>query len=189
MEFEQALKQRRTIRFYEQKAVSRDDVRDLLEAARVTSSAGNLQKLRYVVVQEPQLAEALFKETAYAALVKPRRNPVWGVTAPQTFIVVNCPAPVGPMNYADAGAAIQSMQLAATAKGLGCCWLGAINKPNIHKLLDLAETTEVLFVLAVGYPAESPVMETATSGVAYYLDEANTLHVPKLPVDAVTQWR
>ena len=94
------------------------------------------------------------------------------------------------MTYADAGAAIQSMQIAAYEKGLGCCWLGAINRQNLHGILGLAEKQQVLFLLAVGVPDEQPVSEDITDpkDVNYYLDDANRLHIPKLTVDAITKW-
>ena len=94
------------------------------------------------------------------------------------------------MTYADAGAAIQSMQIAAYEKGLGCCWLGAINREKLHGLLGLQEKQEVFFLLAVGVPAEQPVSEDITNpeDVKYYLDDNNRLHIPKLTVDAITRW-
>ena len=56
-------------------------------------------------------------------------------------------------------------------------------------LLDLPGERRVLFLVAVGYSGESPVMEEAKDGnVAYYLDENDRLHVPKLPVDEISTW-
>ena len=41
-------------------------------------------------------------------------------------------------------------------------------------------------MIALGYPAESPVSEDAVDGsVRYYKDESGTLHVPKRPLDEV----
>ena len=106
------------------------------------------------------------------------------------FIAVIGPTDANSMTYADAGAAIQSMQIAAYEKGLGCCWLGAINRQNLHGILGLAEKQQVLFLLAVGVPDEQPVSEDITDpkDVNYYLDDANRLHIPKLTVDAITKW-
>ena len=186
----EALKARRTIRLFKQAAVSSDDLRDMLDAARQTSCACNGQLLRYVVVKSSDDVKKVFEQTAWAGLVKPRRTPVWGVSAPAAFIAVIGPAEAGSMTYADAGAAIQSMQITAYEKGLGCCWLGAINRQNLHGILGLAEKQQVLFLLAVGVPDEQPVSEDITDpkDVNYYLDDANRLHIPKLTVDAITKW-
>ena len=186
----EALKARRTIRLFKQASVSSDDLRDMLDAARQTSCACNGQLLRYVVVKSSDDVKNVFEQTAWAGLVKPRRTPVWGVSAPAAFIAVVGPKDANSMTYADAGAAIQSMQIAAYEKGLGCCWLGAINREKLHGLLGLQEKQEVFFLLAVGVPAEQPVSEDISDpkDVKYYLDDNNQLHVPKLTVDAITKW-
>ena len=73
----EALKARRTIRLFKQAAVSSDDLRDMLDAARQTSCACNGQLLRYVVVKSSDDVKKVFEQTAWAGLVKPRRTPVW----------------------------------------------------------------------------------------------------------------
>jgi hypothetical protein len=48
----------------------------------------------------------------------------------------------------------------------------------------------VLYLLAVGYPDESPVMENiqADAPTKYFLDKNNRLHVPKYTINAITKW-
>ncbi len=187
----ETLLRRRTIRFYKQVDVARKDLEDLIDVARTTSSASNSQLLRYIVVHTPQLAQEVFKHTAWAALVKPNRTPVWGVSAPRTFIAVIAPVDAKPITFADAGAAIQSMQALATHKGLGCCWLGAINRQRLKEIFKLNDAQQVLFLLAIGVPDEKPVSEDVDSPdkVDYYLDDKNVLHVPKLDAKSVATWR
>lgn len=184
------IRSRRTIRFYEQKPVPEQVLRDMIDGARCTSCASNSQKLRYVVVTSPDLVKAVFDETAWAGRVTPRRTPVWGVNAPAAFIAVTSPTPVGPMTQADAGAAIQSMQLIAWEAGLGCCWMGAIKRPQIQEILGIESTMDVMYVVAVGYPAEQPVSEDVddVEKTGYYLDDNDCLHVPKLSAEAVARW-
>ena len=43
---------------------------------------------------------------------------------------------------ANAGAAVQSMELAAADTGLGSCWLGAFEKTKVEKILDLPASDE-----------------------------------------------
>ena len=190
MEIEKALKERRTIRFYQQKPVPTEDLRFMIEAARQTSSASNLQRLRFVVVTTPSTVQEVFSKTAWAGLVKPRRTPVAGVTGPAAFIAVTVPENANSIVAADAGAAIQSMQLAAWSRGLGCCWIGSIDKAAMKQILQVPEGREVMFVVSVGYPAESPCSEDVHSvdKLAYYLDETNRLHVPKLALEEISIW-
>ena len=191
MSLSDALTKRRSIRFYRQQPVEHEKLNDMLEAARQTSCACNFQRLRFVVITSPELAKQVFAQTAWAGLVQPRRSPVWGINAAQTFIAITAPAPVQPIVQADAGAAIQSMQIAAYENGLGCCWLGAIKRPELHKLLQLDDSVEILYLLAVGYPAEHPVSEdvSAPDKVSYYLDDNDLLHIPKLTKDVLATWK
>ena len=192
MDFSELLQRRRTIRRFAQRPVADADLRALLEAARLASSAANLQPLRYVVARTPQLVAQLLPLTAWAARVQPRRNPVLGQSAPAAFIAVTAPADAHPVwTQADAGAAIQSIEFAATDRGLGCCWLGAIQRKPIAELLQLPPDRQLLYLVAVGYPDEQPVHEDAPSAdhIGYYLDENDRLHVPKLTADQNTVWK
>lgn len=191
MDIQMALKERRTVRFFQQEPVPDQDLAELLDAARVASCGGNKQRLRYQVVRDRKLAERVFAQTAWAALVQPRRNPQWGSTAPLHFIAVLAPVNGGSVCHADAGAAIQSMQLLAFAKGLGCCWLGAIQRDKLQEILEVPADMQVLYLLAVGYPAEAPVSEDvpAEAPLAYYLDEQQRLHVPKIHRDELAIWK
>ena len=191
MEFCELLKKRRTVRRFKQVQVFDKDIRYMLEAARLASCGGNVQKLRYIVVQDKQLVKDIFENTAWAGLVSPKRSPEWGKNAPLTFIVVTIPRDAEGVIQANAGAAVQSMEYAAVDAGLGACWIGAYKKENVEKILELPEHEEALYLLAIGYPDEEPVQEDIDSGesMKYYLDDEDVLHVPKFKIDAITQWR
>jgi len=191
MEFSAVVKGRRTIRRFKQIPVQKSELRVMLDAARLSSSAGNMQPLRYIVIQEPELVSGVFENTACGGLVKPRRNPEPGKTAPLTFIAVVGPRDGSNLMHTDAGAAIQSMILAAYSIGIGCCWIGAFKRENVDKILNLPENRSVIYLVAVGYPDESPVQEDISAGMSekYYLDDNDVLHVPKFSVDAITDWR
>ena len=190
MEFSELLKKRRTIRCFKQVQVFDKDIRYILEAARVVSCGGNVQKLRYIVAQDKQLVKDIFENTAWAGLVSPNRSPEWGKNAPLTFIILTS-SDTGGVIQANAGAAVQSMEYAAADVGLGACWIGAYKKENVEKILELPEQEETLYLLAVGYPDEEPVQDDIDSdeSMKYYLDDKDVLHVPKFKIDAITQWR
>ena len=184
MEFDDILK-RRTIRFFRQEPVPEAEIRYMLDAACLAASGGNRQPLRYLAIRRPELVKAVFDHTRYAALVKPRRSPEWGRNAPTAFVAI-----CAPENAAvDAGAAVQSLAVAAWNHGIGCCWIGAFDHAEVNALLGNPEPP-VLYLAALGYPAESPVAERipADASTAYYLDERDTLHVPKYTAEAVTTY-
>ena len=193
MELEQALKERRTVRRFTQTPIPEEELRSLIDAARLASCGRNDQRLRYIVVRTPEIVNTLFTYTAWAGSVAPRRDPVPGVSSPTAFIVVVGKNEVAqtPLLQADCGAAVQTIQLAAWGKGIGCCWMGAIDRQKIHDLLEMPEEDAVLYVIALGYAAEKPVSEDIDDPqkVKYYLDDEDLLHVPKLTVDAITSWK
>lgn len=190
MEFSELLK-RRTIRLFRQEPLAAEDFRALIHAARLAPSASNKQRLRYIVVKEKELVEQILPNTAYAALMRPKRDPEPGKTAPVAFLVVQSSAEPSQHIYADAGAAIQSIEFAAWERGIGCCWLGSFKQEKIAEILSIEKPDQILYLVALGHPAESPVSEDIPEGAStdYYLDDTDTLHVPKYAIDAITTWR
>ena len=192
MEFKTVAQRRRTVRFYQNKPVAEEHLLQLVDLARRAPSAANNQILRYTIVRTPDLVQAVFLHTAWAGRVKPKRTPEWGFNAPPAFIAVsavrNGAAPA-PMAYADAGAAIVTMQYAATDARLGSCWIGAFKAKEVTALLEIPAQEQLLFLLAVGHPAETPVQDEIEMGddVGYYLDTFAVLHVPKYSVRAITR--
>ena len=189
MDFEKLSAERRTIRRFRREALPDEEIRRLLDAARYASCASNRQILRYAVIRREPLLKEVFDRVAWARLVAPRRTPAWAVDAPPCFIAVIAPRDGGALVMADAGAAVQSMELAGWARGIGCCWFASFDPEKVSGLLKLPEDKRVLFLVATGYPAESPVAEEAAGGdVRYYLDGEDRLHVPKLPLNEIVQW-
>ena len=189
MEFRELLEKRRTVRLFEQRPVADEVLASLVDAARVASCSSNKQRLRYTVVREPEMVLKVLVHTRWAGLVQPHRTPVPGVTSPAAFIVVTTTEnELSESLCADAGAALQSIEFAATDAGLGCCWFGAINRKEIRDLLSCGP---IVYLAAVGYPAESPrrVDIPITESCAYYLDENGTLTVPKIKLEDILTWK
>ncbi len=181
MNFTEVLNSRRSIRRFKQDKIEDVVLLSLIDAATKAPSAGNTQPLRYFIIREKELLAQIFAQTAWGGHVRPARDPQLGVTSPTAFIAV-CTQNQGESasGSADAGAAIQNILLAATDLGLGSCWIGAFNKAKVNELLKLDKLT-ALYLVALGYPAEAPVMERINKGdsTKYTLDENDVIHVPK----------
>ncbi|MBE6356207.1 MAG: hypothetical protein E7058_03740 [Lentisphaerae bacterium] len=189
MNFAELVSSRRTIRRFEQRQLPDELIVQLIDAARYASCASNKQPLRYVVIREREAVRQVFETTRWAGMVAPKRTPEWGVDAPLCFIAVTIPAEMPLHLPADAGAAVQSMELAAWEKGVGCCWFASFDPQKTAQIIGLPPERKVLYLVAAGFPAETPVTEDAVDGnVAYYLDSQDVLHVPKLPVNEITSW-
>ena len=49
--------------------------------------------------------------------------------------------------------ALEHLMLAATAEGLGTCWIGAFFEEEVKKLLSIPDDVKVVALTPVGYPA------------------------------------
>ena len=56
----------------------------------------------------------------------------------------------------DSAIATEHIVLAALAFGLGTCWMHLFEPEKVHRLLNLPDTTIVVSLLSLGYPAQDP---------------------------------
>jgi nitroreductase len=158
---------------------------ELVEAARGAPAFANEQSLEYVIVDEPQICQELFKTLTWAWHVRPKRKPAPN-QRPAAYIVVLIDTGVKKESSVDAAAAIENILLAAWGKGIGSCWLGNLNREKIYQILGINEKYDINSVVALGKPAEKPVMEDAAGeDMKYYLDAQDVLHVPKRPLKRI----
>jgi len=190
MDFDEIVRTRRSIRRFKPEKIDRQIFLLLLESARCAPSAANKQPIEYIIVDEPQFTEQLFGQLSWAGYVQPRRNPA-PESRPAAYIVVLVVSKraLGDFGKVDAAAAIENIILTAWSKGIGSCWLGAIQRENIREILVVPEHFQIDSVIALGYPDEKPVMEDAKNdsdeGLKYYIDDSDKLHVPKRPLDSI----
>lgn len=187
MDAVEAIKTRRTVRLYEQKEISGEILLELVECARRAPAAANRQPLEYVIVSESEINARVFECLAWAGYVKPKRNPP-ADKRPVAYIIVLMNKSIGndKSNSVDAAAAIENVLVAAQSIGIGSCWLGAIDKDKIREICRVPEGVDIDSVVALGYPAETPVMEDCKDeSIKYYLDEDDVLHVPKRTLESI----
>ncbi len=183
-------RKRRTIRRYKQKPITKEQIEDLIDCARLAPSAANLQPLKYIAVNDETLIKNALKYLHWAGYVRPHRDPSEN-TKPTALILVCHDKKISNSGYVayDVGAAVQTILLSATDKGLGACWLGAIDKEPLRELFDIPLNWQLHCVIALGWPDESPVVEEAKNGdIRYYLDENDQLYVPKRNLLDVMRW-
>ncbi len=157
MDVLEAIRTRRSIRRYEPDPIPKEKLELLLEAARLSPSAGNRQPWRFIVVRDAELKRKLATECAWERL-----SPMRQVETARV-VIVGCglPAesiPVGSFDgyVVDVIIALQSVILAATSLGLGTCWIGAFYEERVREVLGIPEDVRVIALLTVGVPAESP---------------------------------
>jgi len=188
MDVWEAIKSRRSVRRFRQEAISTEALLKLAEAARCAPSASNRQPLEFVIVNTEEQTALVFAQLAWAGYVQPRRNPPAG-KRPVGYIAVliDPEKAMAQFGKVDAAAAIENILLTAQGMGIGSCWLGSINRDKLKEILEIPDKYDIDSVVALGYPDETPVMEDCKGdSIKYYLDDKDTLHVPKRALRSIT---
>ncbi|MCB2186567.1 MAG: nitroreductase family protein [Deltaproteobacteria bacterium] len=158
----QAIKNRRTIRKFEEKAVSEEVLNQLLEAIQMSPSWANTQCWEVIVVKDQARREAL-----QATLSKGNPATKALVAAPLLLVMAGKKESSGYYGGAvttkfgdwimfDLGIATQSLCLAGYALGLGSVVVGLFDQDAAAKALEVPAGYEVVAMVPMGYPAKSP---------------------------------
>ena len=153
MELMEAIRTRRSVRKYEDKPISDEMVREILDAAMMAPSAGNAQPWRFLVINEREKLDAMVELHPYIKMV----------TQAQLGVVV-C-ADLGLEKFPgywvqDCSAAMQNMLLAIHSLGLGAVWTGIYPMDDrvaaFKKMFNMPENVIPLGFAPIGWPAQQP---------------------------------
>lgn len=150
MELENVIKERRSIRAYEDRPIPEEKLRKVLEAARLAPSANNRQPWKFVVAKEGKRRQELAQAADYQTFVG-EAPLVIAAVATNTEHVMSCGVPSHPVDLA---IAVDHMTLAAVNEGLGTCWIGAFSQEKVKKILEIPKEYRVVALLPLGYPKE-----------------------------------
>ncbi|HQB97989.1 MAG TPA: nitroreductase family protein [Candidatus Cloacimonadota bacterium] len=171
-------------RFEQGTAISKQTLRELVELARLSPSAANLQNLRFWLIDSPN--SEVFKCLKWANYLKQWDGPLEG-ERPAAYIIVLTPINCSKYSYIDTGIACQSIMLGATEIGLGGCMIAAVDREKLHQVQGIPNDYEIALVLALGVPAEEVVIDDLSPGdnIEYWRDERDRHHVPKRILDTL----
>ncbi len=150
MDFFALIESRYSVRAYTDRPVEPDKLRAVLRAAQLAPTAANRQPFRIVVLAT----------RGRAAEVRRLYHRDWFAQAPLVVGICSVPSEAwvrrDRKNYADVDAtiAMDHLILAATALGLGTCWVAAFDPAVARRLFDLPEGMEPLAFTPLGYPAD-----------------------------------
>jgi len=178
------LKNRSYRRFDEADAIEMEVLTSLVDLARCSPSAANLQPLKYILSCEPAKNALIFPHLAWAGYIEDWDGPGEG-ERPSAYIVILGDSTIGAKFQYDAGIAAASILLGAVEQGLGGCMIGSIQRDELRAALRIPDRFEILLVVALGRPQERIVLETtgADGDIRYWRDADGVHHVPKRPLD------
>lgn len=173
-------------RFYQNQVVKLETLEELIELARLSASAANLQPLRYILSNTEDKNEVIFETLGWAGYLKEWKGPEEG-EKPSAYIVIANDLSLSKNSATDVGIAAQSILLGAVEKGFGGCMLGNIKKKELSQKLNLDEKYEIALVIALGKPKEEVVIDDMklNGDVKYWRDEKSVHHVPKRNIEDI----
>lgn len=153
MELQDIIKKRRSARRFKQDKLSRQTLLAVSEAGCFAHTLCNRQVLRFVIIENEQALNNLYKHCSLGLASAGEKGLTPQEYAPPAYIVI-CSDNKSPENYADAGAAFQNMALSGMEEKLALFWIHAFSEKALRRDLNISQ--EILAVIAIGYPTETP---------------------------------
>lgn len=164
MDFKECIETRRSIRSFEDKPISDDVLKEIITEASFAPSWKNTQCARYIAVKDPELKAKIGKCTS----AYPHNGEIMA-SAPIVVCVTALKSRSGferDGSYStdrengwtmfDTGVATYGFTLACHEHGIGSVIMGIFDREDIEKVLELPEERELVCIVPIGYPAESP---------------------------------
>jgi len=163
MDFLEVIKDRRSIRKFEDKIVEDKLIEQIILNGIWAPSAGNIQSWEVVIVQNKEQRSKIGKSAYMRDFVSKaqfilvvcanmhRSAEVYGERGSDLYCIQ------------DAAAATQNMLLTAHYLGLGACWIGSFDENLVIDVLNIPEGVKPVTLIPIGYPDEEPYPPTRRS--------------------------
>ena len=149
--FVEEIIKRRSIRKYKSQKIERHKLVTILRAAMYAPSAVNKQPWHFIVVDDRSIMNRVMEIHPSSKML---------VTASHAILVCGDENLQHDKGYwiADCGAATENLLLAATAMGIGSCWIGVYPRENriqaFSELFNLPGHVKPFALVSLGYPDE-----------------------------------
>ena len=172
MDFNIVIKKRASIRNYSNKKPNYDKIIDVIEAANLAPSPGNLPILKFIIIEDEKTIEKIAQACQQPFIKKAH------------VLVVVCSDSKNVNRMYDkradkyikhhAGAAIENFLLKITDMKLASCWTGAFSDITIKNALKIPDNIQVEAVLPIAYPHKTDKTKQKSKpnlGNIVYFDE------------------
>jgi len=173
MNFKELIKNRRSIRKFQNKEVSLKVLEEIINDSILAPSAGNEQPWKFIIINNKEMINKISNECKKNFLARINNNPAdyarkyEKMLSNDAFnIFYHAPALIiilgqtGLKNlYVDCALAASYLMMSATSKGLGTCWVNfgiAIKDPQMKDDLGIPENHSIVAPIAIGYPEKIP---------------------------------
>ncbi|MBU1744986.1 MAG: nitroreductase family protein [Proteobacteria bacterium] len=173
MDFETILKNRRSIRDFQNKEVPLPILKEIIQDTCLAPTASNGQPCRFIIIQNRDCIKKLSNESKKSLLDDLDRNPnlplkqYEAALRDERFnVFYNAPCLVlfvGPKDVysldVDCGLTVAYFMFSATSRGLGTCWIGLGAHVRDKKILDeigVPSGCRIVAPIIIGYPESIP---------------------------------
>ena len=163
MDVFEAIQKRNYSRTHESKSISKETLEKLLEAARLSPSAKNIQPWHFIVVTDPDKRKTLSKGLDIKFLSE----------TPAVIVLCGDEKASPDWYVIDVALAGENMVIAATSEGLGTCWVGSFDEGEVKALLEIPRDLRVVAIMALGYTKEKTSIK---SKVIQFIRRRKTLN-------------
>lgn len=172
-EFSELLKTRRSIRFFEDKEVPLDTIKEIIEDSTLAPSSGNGQPWSFIIINNKDMIKRISDESkasflsdleadpdSYLKKYEPTlRNKSFNVfyNTPSLVIIAGKKKPRGAS--VDCALAAAYFMMSASSRGLGTCWVnlgGEIRDPKTLEEIGMTDDLKIIAPMILGYPKAIP---------------------------------
>lgn len=136
------IKERRSIRTFQDKQIPDGEIEMILEAGRWAPSASNRQPWKFIVIKNKDILKKIASVTGYGWFIG---------EASFAVAIVGKPRTSRNWHVIDTSLVSMNMMLMAWSLGIGTCWIGSMNKERAKEILGIRSNDYLLTVLPFGY--------------------------------------
>ena len=187
--FKDLVKKNRSTRGYdESRPVTKEELLEIVDTARLYPSGANLQPVKYAIVYEEKDVKAFREMTGLGGYLPELHLPFPG-TAPMGYLVFMGDSNLNknPQSISmDVGITAQTAALCACDMGHSVCMIGNFKKAEVTEYLGLPENLTPYLLMAVGKGIEEiEIVDPKEGSIRYYRDENGKHYVPKRTLEEV----
>ena len=173
MTFDELLKNRRSIRKYQDKPVAVDLIQEMIKESTFAPNAGNEQPWQFIIVNNREMLKKISDESKKNILARIAANPNDYAKKYQVMlenesfnVFYNAPCLVMILGLShlknlsvDCALAASYFMMAASSRGLGTCWVNLgteIHDPEMLRELAIPDNCTIVAPIILGYPENIP---------------------------------
>jgi len=173
MDFKTLLKNRRSIREYQDKEVPLSILKEIIQDTCLAPTASNRQPFKFILIRDRKQIKRLSDESKRNLLDDLIRDPGSPLKPYETTlrdgqfnVFYNAPCLVlfvGPKDIhsldVDCGLTVSYFMFSATSRGLGTCWIGLgahVRDKQLLNELGVPEDFRIVAPITIGYPESIP---------------------------------